>query len=59
MMKSRRMNWAEYVPCMRENRNTNGFGGKARWKETITKPRRRWKNNTKMDLGYYYYYYYY
>jgi hypothetical protein len=33
-IKSRRMRWAEHVAYMGEERNVQGFGGKARRKET-------------------------
>jgi hypothetical protein len=35
--KSRRMRWAGHVARMGEGRNANGFGGKARRKETTWK----------------------
>ena len=33
-----------------EERRILGFGGETRWNEPLGRPRRRWEDNTKMDL---------
>jgi hypothetical protein len=49
--ESRRMRWAEHAERMGlEEECIQGFGGKARRKETTRKTKRRWENNIKMDL---------
>jgi transcription termination factor 2 len=51
MIKSRRMRWAGHVARMGETRNAYRIlGGKARRKEPLGRPRRRWVDNIKMDL---------
>jgi hypothetical protein len=47
--KSRRMRWAGHVARMGEE-SVQGFGGKARRKESLERPRGRWKNGIRMDL---------
>jgi hypothetical protein len=52
MIKSRRMEWAGHVECMRvEEECTWVVGGEARKKEAVGRPTRRWEDNIKMDLG--------
>ncbi|KAJ4442286.1 hypothetical protein ANN_12154 [Periplaneta americana] len=50
-IKSRRLRWAGLVPCMGESRN--GYRvlvGRPEGKRRLGRPRRRWKDNIKMDL---------
>jgi hypothetical protein len=35
---------------VREEKRVQGFGGKARRKKTLGRPRRRWEDGIKMDL---------
>jgi hypothetical protein len=52
MIKSRRMRWAGHVARMGETRN--GYRilvGKPEGKRPLGRPRRRWVDNIKMDLG--------
>jgi hypothetical protein len=52
MIKSRRMNWTGLVARMRETRNTYRLLViKPEGKRPIGRPRRRWVDNIKMDLG--------
>jgi hypothetical protein len=52
MVKSRRMSWAGHVARIRENRNAYRLlVGKPEGKRPLGRPRRRWVNNIKMDLG--------
>jgi hypothetical protein len=52
MMKSRRMRWAVHVARMGEKRNAYRLlVGKPEGKSPLGRPRRRWVNNIKMDLG--------
>jgi hypothetical protein len=52
MTKSRRMRWAEHVARMGEKRNAYRiFVGKPKGKRPVGRPRRRWVDNIKMDLG--------
>jgi hypothetical protein len=44
MIKSRKMIWTEHVALM-------GRRGKHEGKRPLRRPRRRWVNNMKMDLG--------
>jgi hypothetical protein len=51
MVKSRRMRWAWYVARMGEDRGVHRvLVGKPEGKMSLGKPRRRWKDNIKMDL---------
>jgi hypothetical protein len=51
-IKSRRMRWAGHVACMREGRNAyRVFVGKPEGKRPLERPRHRWDNGIKMDLG--------
>jgi hypothetical protein len=51
-IKSRRMRWAGHVARMEggEEKCMQGFGGKARRKETTRKTEARWEDGIKMDL---------
>ena len=50
-IKSRRMRWAGNVACMGDRRGVYKVSlGKPEGKKALGKPRRRWKNNIKMDL---------
>jgi hypothetical protein len=52
IIKSRRMRWAEHVARMGEKRNVYRLlVGKPEGKRPLRRPRRRWINNIKMDLG--------
>jgi hypothetical protein len=46
-IKSRRMRWTGHVACMGEGRNV----GKPEGKRLLGRPRRRWEDGIKMDLG--------
>jgi hypothetical protein len=49
-IKSRRMRWAGQVARIGERRNLyRVFGGKARRKRPLERPRRRWEDGIKMD----------
>jgi hypothetical protein len=51
VIKSRRIRWTGRVACMGGLRNAyNIFVGKLEGKKPLGRPRRRWENNTKMDL---------
>jgi len=51
VVKSRRMRWEGHVACMGEGRGVHRFMlGKPEGKRPLLRPRRRWKNNIKMDL---------
>jgi hypothetical protein len=51
MIKSRKMRWAGHVARMGEKMSAHGIlVGKPEEKRPLGKPRRRWVNNTKMDL---------
>jgi hypothetical protein len=51
-IKSRRMRWARYVARMGEGRNVyRVFVGKPEGKRPLGRPRRRWENGIRMDLG--------
>ena len=51
VVKSRRMSWAGHVVRMGENRGVQRvLVGKPEGKRPLGKPRRRWKDNIKMDL---------
>jgi hypothetical protein len=52
MIKSRMMRWARQVARMLEKRNAYRIlVGKPEGKEPLRRPRRRWENNIRMDLG--------
>jgi hypothetical protein len=52
MLKSRRMRWAGHVARMGEKRNAYRIlVGKPEGKRPLGRPRRRWVDNIKMDLG--------
>jgi hypothetical protein len=52
LIKSRRMRWAEHVARMGERRGVcRVFVGRTEGKRPLGRPRRRWENNIKMDLG--------
>jgi hypothetical protein len=45
------MRWAGHVARIgREEESVQGFGGKARKKEPLGRPRRRWEDGIRMDL---------
>jgi hypothetical protein len=51
-IKSRRMRWAGHVARMRKGRNEyRVFGGKARRKKPLERPRCRWEDGIKMDVS--------
>jgi hypothetical protein len=51
MIKSRRMKWAGHVLSRIETRNTNRvLVGISEGKRPLGRPRRRWKDNIKIDL---------
>jgi hypothetical protein len=52
IIKSRRMRWAGHVARKGEKRNTYRlFVGKPEEKRSLGRPRRRWVDNIRMDLG--------
>jgi hypothetical protein len=52
IMKWRRMRWAGHVARMEEKRNAcRLFVGKPEGKSPLGRPRRRWVDNIRMDLG--------
>jgi hypothetical protein len=52
MIKSRRMRWAGHVERMGEKRNAYSLlVGKPKGKRPLGRPRRRWVDNIRMDLG--------
>jgi hypothetical protein len=52
IIKSRRMRWAGHVARMGQKRNIYRIlVGKPEGKRRLGRPRRRWENNIKMDLG--------
>ena len=51
VVKSRRMKWAGHVARMGEERGVHKvLVGKPEGKRPLGRPRRRWEDNTKMDL---------
>ena len=51
VIKSRRMRWVRHVACMEEGRGVHKvLVGKPERKRPLGRPRRRWKDNIKMDL---------
>jgi hypothetical protein len=52
IMKSRRMRWAGHVARMGEKRNAYRLlVGKPEGKRPLVRPRHRWVDNIRMDLG--------
>jgi hypothetical protein len=52
IIKSRRMRWAGHVARMGEKRNAYSLLiGKPEGKRPLERPRRRWVDNIRMDLG--------
>jgi hypothetical protein len=52
MIKSRRMRWAGHIARMVEKRNAYRIlVGKPEGKRPLGRPRRKWVNNIKLDLG--------
>jgi hypothetical protein len=52
IIKSRRMRWADHVTRMGEKRNAcRLLVGKPEGKKPLGRPRRRWVDNIRMDLG--------
>jgi hypothetical protein len=52
MIKSRRMRWAGHVAPMGQKRNVYRIlVGKPEGKKPLGRPRRRWVDNIKTDLG--------
>jgi hypothetical protein len=52
MTKSRRMKWGGPIPRMGEKRNAYRIlVGKPEGKRPLERPRLKWANNSKMDLG--------
>jgi hypothetical protein len=50
MIKSKRMRWAGYVTRMWERNAYTILVGKSEGKRRLGRPRRRWVDNTKLDL---------
>jgi hypothetical protein len=50
MIKCRRMRWAGNVARIRENKACRILVGKPEGKRPLGRPRRRWEDNSKMDL---------
>jgi hypothetical protein len=51
-VKSRRMRWAWHVACMGEERKVyKVLLGKPEGKRPLGRPRRRWEDGIRMDLG--------
>jgi hypothetical protein len=52
VIKSRKMRWAGHVTRMGEGRGAYGLlVGRPEGKRPLGRPRRRWEDNIKMDLG--------
>jgi hypothetical protein len=52
VIKSRRMRWAGHVAHTREGRGAyRVLVGRPEGKRPLVRPRRRWEDNIKMDLG--------
>jgi hypothetical protein len=52
IIKSRRLRWAGQVTRMREKRNAYRLlVGKSEGKRQLERPRRRWEDNSRIDLG--------
>ena len=51
VVKSRRMRWAGHVARMEQGRGVNRvLVGKPEGKRPLGRPKRRWEDNSKMDL---------
>jgi hypothetical protein len=51
MIKSRRMRWAGHVARMREKKNAyRTLVGQPEGKKPLERRRRRWEDNSKMDI---------
>jgi transcription termination factor 2 len=51
VIKSRRMRWARHVACMGEGRRVyRVLVGRPEGKRPLGRPRRRWKDNIKIEL---------
>jgi len=50
VIKSRIMGWVGHVARMMEERRVQGFGVEHEGKRPMGIPRRRWEDNSKMDL---------
>jgi hypothetical protein len=51
-IKLGRVRWTGHITCMGENRNAYKIlVGNAERKRPLGRPRRRWEDNIKMDLG--------
>jgi hypothetical protein len=51
VIKSRRMRWAGHVACMGEMNAYKILVGKPEGRRPLGRPRHRWEDNIKMDLG--------
>jgi hypothetical protein len=52
VMKARKMRWAGHVACMGEVRGAyNILVGRPEGRRPLRRPRCRWEDNIKMDLG--------
>jgi hypothetical protein len=51
MIKSRRMRWVGHVARMETRKTYRLLVGKAEGKRPLGRPRRRWMDNIRMDLG--------
>jgi hypothetical protein len=52
VIKSRRMTWAGHVACMGERRSAyRVLVGRPKGKRPLGRPRHRWEDNIKMDIG--------
>jgi hypothetical protein len=52
IIKSRRMRWADHVARIGEKRNAYGLlVGKLKGKRPLGRPKRKWVDNIRMDLG--------
>jgi hypothetical protein len=52
VIKSRRMRWAGHVACMGEGRGVyRVLVGRPEGKRSLGRPKHRWEDNIKMDLG--------
>jgi hypothetical protein len=52
VIKSRRMRWAGHVARMGEGRSVDRvLVGRPKGKRPLGRPRRRWEDNIKLDLG--------
>jgi hypothetical protein len=51
IFKPGRMKWEEHVARMEREKFIHVIGGKTRRKEPLGRPKRRWVDTIKMDLG--------